>query len=131
PTIGAGAVRGQFAMGSRASMAGAWTPTPRVSFRSLLQRHPADARSTPLHRTSEQPAIEGPRHRPSPPARIDEHDALHRRRAALAPSDACSIYSAASPQSLPASPTCAAATPSAATASLEELVPALVRRIAW
>jgi hypothetical protein len=132
PTIGAAAVRGQFAMGSRASIAGAWTPTPRVSFRSLLQRHPADPRSTPPYRISEQPAIEGPRHRPTPPARIDDAlDPLHRRRAALAPPDACSIYSHASSQSLSASSTCAAATPSAATASLEELVPALVRRIAW
>jgi hypothetical protein len=132
PKIGPAIVGGPFSFGSRALTSGAGGPMPRVSFHSLLQWHPADPRSAPLGRTSEQPLSAGERPRLLTRSAIDDSpDPQHRRRAAFAPPEGCSIPAAAIVASLPPGPAGSASTPSAAVASLEELIPAMVRRISW
>ena len=129
--IGPAIVGGPFPIGSRLTSGAGW-PTARVSFRSLLQRHPADPRGSLLGRAPEQPVTAGTRPRTTPRSTIDDAlDPAHRRRPAVAPPEGCGILSPALAGSLPTSPAAPAAPPSAVAASLEELLPAMVRRIAW
>ncbi len=64
------------------------------------------------------------------PAEEDSLDPLHRHRAALAP-PAMVGFSPVMASSLPGPPTVAAPIPSRSLRSLEDLIPALVRRVAW
>jgi hypothetical protein len=69
-----------------------------------------------------------------PEARLDTEDALdpaHHRRAALPPPEGVSVSDGIVPLSHPASWVGAPAPLASPPASLEELIPALVRRIAW
>jgi hypothetical protein len=120
-----------------------------VTFRSVLAKpdvavsHPEAAPAIPLRAHAARcgfPALYSPARCDEPPGRRapakDEDDPLdpvHRRRAALAPPDVLSVASAPAAHAppFPISPADAAAPTMRAAASLEDLIPTLVRRVAW
>lgn len=133
PRIGSALIGGPLAGGFRAVQGGIGRPSPRVSFRSVLQRHSVDLRSIPPRRTAERAPILPARPPSLPPPVHDDDvlDPLHRRRAAFGPPEGCALFPPALAHLPPASPTNAVGTPSAAALTLEQLIPALVRRVAW
>ena len=120
-----------FLFAARAQSAVATRPAPRISFGSLLLRRPVDPPSSGAkqqHEPARRVAWPGPARQT---IADDEIDPLHRHRAALAAPETCDTRFLSSPASTLASPAAPAAAPAPAAASLEELLPALVRRIAW
>jgi hypothetical protein len=116
-------------------------PAPRTSFRSLCaalapRGEPLTARGIARPpSTAGVPASAVSQRRGVLADQDDPLDPVHRHRAALAAPDALAscirITSHASFDVAPASPSGAAQSAVRAAASLEDLVPALVRRIAW
>jgi hypothetical protein len=108
-------------------------PVTSASFSSVLRREAAGRSSA---RTLPPPLAQANREAPALPdpqkETEDVLDPLRRRRAALAPPEWLGVLSPtlyASPQALLTG--AASPRPAAAASSLEELVPSLVRRIAW
>ena len=126
------AVGAPFVFAARAQSAVATGPAPRISFGSLLLHRAVDPPNSGAKRQHE-PAMSRVA-RPGPAQQTvadDDIDLLHRDRAALATPDRCDTLFSSPPAWTLASPAVPAAAPAPAAASLEELLPALVRRIAW
>ena len=127
PVVGA-----PFVFAARAQSAVATRPAARISFGSLLLRRPVDPPSSRPKQQHEpatlRVALPGPARQT---VADDDIDPLHRHRAALGAPETCGTPFPSPPASTLASPPVPAAAPAPAAASLEELLPALVRRIAW
>lgn len=105
---------------------------PRVSFGSVLSRQTAGAPGTSALSLSKNATNSDSRPRADMRRDVDDaRDPVHRRRAALSPVEGLSVPVAIGPFSPAVSAGGQVAPSSVPPASLEELIPVLVRRIAW